>query len=224
MIEAPPVIQESTTPAAEFRSRGGSLGRMGWLEMLAWGGLIGAVNLPLLVGGDTGLFAFHPQLAKVQWWRWVTHPLAHVSTYHFLLDAGTFAMLFPLVNGSARSRFLLFLILTIGSLAGAAGSGVDLNLTGFGGLSGVGHGLAIYLALAMAGKNTGRRPIGMGLAAIVFAKCIWEVMTGGVFLSALHGGPVGEPLVGCHLGGALAGLGAWTWVNILTRKSPHLGK
>lgn len=175
-------------------------------EWMFWVVLLMVINAPLFFGGRTTDWMLFPALGTQEIWRWITHPLAHVSLYHLLLDASTFLALLHALPCSRGARWFILMLSGGGSTLGAVFSPIDINLIGFGGLSGIAHGLAVALGgLRWRSPTDQARPLGLALAAIVLAKSVWEVCTGGVFLAGLHPASIGTPIVACHLGGALAG-------------------
>jgi len=172
--------------------------------------LIIALNIPLLFGGPSADLLFQPEaFAQDEWWRLITHPFIHVSAYHFLLDAGAFLFLWWSRPSPHRLQndIALFGCCVGGSLLGALWSGIPSG--GFGGLSGVAHGLMAYqgmLWLLQPNESQSNRIMGAILVVIVVGKACLETLAGTVFLSTLHFGSIGTPITACHLGGALGGL------------------
>jgi rhomboid family GlyGly-CTERM serine protease len=167
------------------------------------------LNVPLMFGGPSADFLFQPMAVRQgDWWRLITHPFVHVSLYHFILDAGAFFILWQ----SRPSPRLMHHDLAVlgwcagGSLLGALWSGIPPG--GFGGLSGIAHGLMAYQGMRWMTQRdepvTNRRLGGL-LVLVVIGKAVLETITGQVFFGALHAGSVGTPITACHLGGALAG-------------------
>ena len=172
-----------------------------WLLILVW------INGPLLFGSTTNQWNLVPHLCLTEPWRWLTHPFAHVSVYHLLIDASAFLSLLHAVQGKPVFRLGLVIICAIGGAFGALLDPVNINLSGFGGLSGAAHGLAIYAGWIYTKNDLPRdRLFGWCMIALVMGKSIWEATSGTVFLHQLHFGSIGKPITWCHLGGALAGL------------------
>jgi rhomboid family GlyGly-CTERM serine protease len=172
-----------------------------------------ALNLPLAWGQTPLAWTFDPaRLAAGEWWRLFTHPFAHVSLYHLLLDAGAFALLWCMRPGphTIGRDTLLLIACAAGSLAGALlFDPAAVAARGLCGLSGIGHGLMAYQGLLwsrdrLADRTT--RRLGLLILLGVLGKSLFETFTGGVLFTPLHLGPVGTPVPACHLGGTLAGL------------------
>lgn len=192
-------------------------------EWLFWILPLAVINLPLLFGGRTATWVLAPETGIHEPWRWFTHPFAHVSLYHLLLDGGAFLALLQALPGGFSRRIGLVAACAAGSLAGAWFDPVDIRVIGFCGLSGIAHGLAAALGWWTWKTGPDRTAFaGLAVTGILVAKSIWEVATGGVFLAALHAGNVGTPVVGCHLGGCLAGLTlAWRTKQTAAPGSPE---
>jgi rhomboid family GlyGly-CTERM serine protease len=170
------------------------------------------VNLSLLTGqgAPVGRFAFLPGLVSAgEWWRVATHPLAHVSLYHLVLDAGAFLLLYQGFHGfSARRRLLLCAGAAAGSLV-LAGLAPTFTRAGLCGLSGTAHGLMAASALVSVRASTlSERRVGWLLLTLVAGKALFEAVTGHVLFVSWHLGDVGSPNPFCHLGGVLGGLAA----------------
>ena len=175
----------------------------GRIPVLVAAGLLAALHLLRRAGIDPAALAYNPaHVADGEWWRLVTHPFVHLNTYHLLIDGSVFLALLPLLE---RHHTRAIALLGIGSLLGATASAHDLSAIGFCGLSGIGHGMVALVAARwlLSGSH---RVGGAVFLALVLAKSSWEVATGGVVFSGLHLGPVGQPIVTCHLGGAVMGL------------------
>lgn len=174
-----------------------------------WLGAIAAVNLSLLTGTPATWAIFRPEaVAGGEWWRILSHPLAHASLYHLLLDAGAFFMLYAGLKHSTGWRTACTLACGAGSLLGAMASPAVVA-SGFCGLSGIGHGLMAVTGIELLATHaaSGReRIIGSVVLGLVVLKCIYEALSGHVFFAAGHVGDVGTPLVLCHAGGVIGGL------------------
>ena len=167
------------------------------------------LNVPLLFGGPSADFLFQPMAVRQgEWWRLITHPFVHISAYHFILDAGAFFILWtsrPHPHNWSRDLFL-FCTCAAGSVIAATWSGIPSG--GFGGLSGIAHGLMVYqgvTVLMMKHEPRSHRIAAAILVCIVMGKACIETITGTVFLNSLHAGNIGSPITACHLGGAVAG-------------------
>ena len=174
------------------------------------GAAILAVNLPLLLGWAPAPLIFLPGAFRAgEWWRLLTHPLAHVSVYHALLDAGAFLLLYTGLRGSAVRRLVVSAACAGGSLLLTLALCPAVAQRGLCGLSGAAHGLMAVAALDHAlDRSTPRalRRVAAGVFLVVAAKSAWEAVTGQVLCSALHLGAVGAPLPACHAGGVLGGV------------------
>ena len=180
------------------------------LSTLLWLAALACVNLPLLAGHVPERFILYPvAVAAGEWWRLVTHPLAHVSLYHLLLDAGAFLLLWHQLPAGRRIGW------TIAAAAGSAGLAALLPgalAHGLCGLSGVAHGLMAAQALEML-RDPAQRRAGAWCLLLVAGKSLIELATGNAFFADVHLGDVGAPVVGAHLGGVL---GAVIWGRALT--------
>lgn len=190
------------------------------VEVLIFAIILTAANLPLLWNGfSDGLIYFPEKALAGQWWRFLTHPFAHVSIYHLLLDGIAFLLLYAqLVERSIVKR--------LGSLLGihsaivlAVTFGPSAQATGYCGLSGLAHGLmAIWCLERIAGLNTrSAEKIEQRIAFVVFtglvAKCVYEVTAGHAFLASTHLGDVGVPVVISHLAGVIGAVITYGLLN-----------
>ncbi|MDE0837611.1 MAG: rhomboid family intramembrane serine protease [Kiritimatiellae bacterium] len=142
-------------------------------------------------------------------WRLFTHAWLHVSSYHALLDAGAFAILFAMMsNRGMHAR----LAITVGGILGGALTGMldpDFGAAGLCGLSAAAHGLmAVVITDRIRARyhkrlSTAPECIAMG---ILLAKCGLEAMTGGTILTPFHIGNIGRPNATCHIGGVIGAL------------------
>jgi rhomboid family GlyGly-CTERM serine protease len=192
-------------------------------DLLLLGAFLFFANLPLVAGNFFSELIFFPsEVMRGQWWRIVTHPFAHLTFYHFALDAGAFWLLY---TGLSEKRVAVKLLYTF--FCGAVSLGTvllfcpEIQIQGLCGLSGVAHGLMVVSALEMmtSGKNF---HWGLASFAVVFLKSLYEAMTGEVFFAALHLGLCGNPLAVCHLGGVIGGLGSYFGIKCLRKLSRHL--
>ncbi len=172
-------------------------------------------NLGLIKGVPATNLIFAPEaVASGEWWRLLTWPFVHVSPYHLLLDGIAFLLLYSGLN-DPRSVGRIFQL-----LASAAGSlllplwlAPEIYTLGLCGLSGVAHGLFAVTALELATdnkKDTFLKKAGILLLIGVLLKCTVEMAAGQVFLSSLHLGTIGTPIVATHAGGALGGIAAFS--------------
>ncbi len=183
------------------------------IELLLFAVILALVNAPLFHGAWSAQFAFFPKrVAQGQWWRVVTHPFVHVSWYHLLLDGAAFFMLYAeLRDWSSRRRLVAVAASALGSLLAALTSSVVYS-KGYGGLSGVAHGLMAISAVEMirSGAQWERRA-GWCALVVVVAKAAFEAATGDVALAFLHFGLMGVPVAACHAGGVIGGLAVSWW-------------
>jgi membrane associated rhomboid family serine protease len=140
----------------------------------------------------------------------LTHPFAHVSAYHLLLDGGAFFLLYHgLRDVRTGRRLLVFLGAATGSLILAV-LHPAIATSGLCGLSGAAHGLMAVTGLVMAAQeDPAVRHAGLWATGLVLAKSLFEACTGWVLFSDLHLGDIGRPNPLCHLGGTLGGMAAW---------------
>jgi rhomboid family GlyGly-CTERM serine protease len=176
-------------------------------DMLFLLGIIGLCNFHLITGGSCSALIFRSdKVAAGEWFRLATHPFAHVSWYHFLLDAGAFLLLYTGLNETRSSRRLLTVgICGAGGLLAPLVCAPEIYSRGLCGLSGVAHGLMAYSGLEMMREKTAAR-IGFVCLAIVVVKSIYEAVTGTMFFSFLLFGLCGIPIAVCHAGGVLGGM------------------
>ena len=198
-----------------------------WLpiEMGCFVILLALINLPLLTGGFSSSFAFHPDLVRQgEWWRLATHPFAHVTWYHLLLDSAAFLLAYAEL-GSRRGFGRLGLVIAAGagSLLVAWGISPLVATNGLCGLSGIAHGLTAVVGLEMLRKesDTGLRVAGLLCFLSVVAKCLIEAVTGNVLFASWHLASLGTPIAVSHAGGVLGALAAlWPMDAIQTRQTP----
>lgn len=181
-------------------------------ELLVLAVILALVNASMVTGGGSpaARYAYLPSLVEGgDWWRIVTHPFAHVSPYHLVLDASAFLLLYHgLREMSARRRIALFVGAVAGSLALAA-LFPSFAMAGLCGLSGAAHGLmAVSALVSVRASNRSERRMGWTLFALVAGKAVVEAATGQVLFAGWHVGNVGLPNPYCHLGGVLGGLAA----------------
>ena len=178
-------------------------------EFLAFAILLLFCNAPLLIGGSTSGLAFFPgAVATGEWWRLLTHPFAHVSWYHLLLDGSAFLFLYATLRSESCSRRLgAVAACALGSVLTAWLACPAVAQMGLCGLSGVAHGLMVIIALEMV--TTAHRTdrwLGWTMFAVVAGKALVEALTGHAILGALHFGLLGTPIAICHAGGVTAGI------------------
>ncbi len=185
------------------------MGRARWDVWTIAAALV-AVNLPLLGGGTTELFALIPgEVARGQWWRIFLHPFAHISWYHLILDAVPFFLLYPLLDEPVALRRLLYVVCA-GAGSAAAAWGLPLvQVDGVRGLSGITYGVMAVGALEMTcgpGRVAVQRVVGSAVLAFLVGMVALEQATGRFPFESLLFGMVGQPVLVCHAGGIIGAL------------------
>jgi rhomboid family GlyGly-CTERM serine protease len=188
-------------------------------ELLGFVLLLVSCNLPLFLGGDTSALAFRADaVAAGQWWRIFTHPFAHVSWYHLLLDGAAFLALYANLLAPTRGQRLAAVASSAaGSLLLAICLSPDISRVGLCGLSGAAHGLMALSALEMLELPYADRPTRLLASASllgVTGKALCKLLTGQALFTSLHFGLLGTPIVACHAGGVLGGLAAGVFLHI----------
>jgi rhomboid family GlyGly-CTERM serine protease len=185
------------------------------LEIGAFALLIALFNLPLLTGVFSTQFIYHPDAVNGgEWWRVLTHPFVHVSTYHLILDALAFFLAYTELQ---RRRFLERLAFVVaagaGSLLAALVASPFVAEHGMCGLSGVAHGLTTVVSLEMLcrSKDPVSRWSGLFCFVGVLGKSLLELVTGQVLFASWHLGWLGTPIAACHAGGVLGALLIWIY-------------
>ncbi|MEW6486912.1 MAG: rhombosortase [Thermodesulfobacteriota bacterium] len=219
----------AASPAAPARQLPRAPARPGGpaAELWAFGLLALAASLPVFWGAVAEALVFLPvRVAEGQWWRLLTHPFAHVSWYHLLLDGAGFLLLYAGLREPGRAGRLVYVLgAWAGSMLLPLALSPDLYAVGLCGLSGTAHGLlAVSGAEGLASRDTGDRRTGALCLGLVVAKSAWELAAGRAFLSALHFGLMGVPVVACHLGGVLGGLGAFGALRVVRRFRDRAGE
>jgi rhomboid family GlyGly-CTERM serine protease len=195
------------------------------LEMGCFVILLALINLPLLTGGSASSFAFHPDLVRQgEWWRLATHPFAHVTWYHLLLDAAAFLLAYAELGSRRGFERLGFVIAAgAGSLLVAWGFSPLVATNGLCGLSGIAHGLTAVAGFEMLRKegDTGLRIAGLLCFLSVVGKSLIEAVTGHVLFASWHLGSLGTPVAVSHAGGVLGVLAAVGILAVLqNRRQP----
>ena len=145
-------------------------------------------------------------LRSGEWWRLFSHPFVHLTWYHLFLDAGAFFILYTGLQEKRVSRKLVYMLICGSfSLAAAWIFSPALETIGLCGLSGIAHGLMAYSGLE---QMQTKKNIWIGLLSfvLVFAKSIYEFISGNVMFTFMHMGLCGTPLAACHLGGVVGGI------------------
>ena len=195
-------------------------------ELCFWLGLLIFCNHSLLQGRMAGQYVFLPSLVgNGEWYRAVLSPFVHVSWYHLALDALAFLFLWKSLDGENTGvRWIYLLFCWAGCLLVPLLVSEQIHALGLCGLSGISHGLFAVSALELAADKKYQEAgfIGRIMFAVLFAKIVWEMLSGKVFLAGFHLGYVGTPLVSSHLGGFLGGSLAYFLIRmacILNKKS-----
>jgi len=147
-------------------------------------------------------------LARGELWRLFTGHLSHFSLYHFVVDAGTFAILGSIVErrlGAGRWALLLSASALLISLAFL---GLEPSLESYRGLSGL--DCAAFAAALILEART-HRGMAILLAAGFAAKLAFEQTSGGFLFPSTNLGDMGLPVLSAHSIGAAAGV-AMTFV------------
>lgn len=180
--------------------------KMYW-DLLLLLALIGFCNVHLLTGGSCHHLIFRfDEVVSGDIYRLLTHPFAHVSWYHFLLDAGAFLLLYTGLNEKRPAKKLL----TVGicgccALLAPLVFAPGIYSRGLCGLSGIAHGLMAFSGLEMI-KDKSTATTGIMCLSVVVAKSVYEAVSGTVFFSFLLFEMCGIPIAVCHIGGVLGGI------------------
>lgn len=176
--------------------------------------LLALFNLHLVSSLGMAPLHFHPELVlQGEWWRVITHPFVHVSTYHLALDASAFLVLYATLQQRSTLRRLAYCAGSAGgSLALALLLSPNVNSIGLCGLSGIAHGLMAITGLEIISQTRGGNRIDSTMLRIgwitllaVTAKGLYEAMTGQFLFIGSHFGSIGTPIPACHLGGVIGG-------------------
>jgi rhomboid family GlyGly-CTERM serine protease len=200
--------------SSELRRLDASLRDTFWrCELAALAVWVVLANRPLLFGGMADGLAFHPQAVGAgEWWRVLTHPFAHVSWYHLLLDAAAFFLAYSeLRERRFVERAALVTAAGAGSLLAAVLASPAVALHGLCGLSGIAHGLSavVGVELFLRSREKLLRAGGLACLVIVVGKSVIEAATGNVLFADWHVGWLGTPIAVCHGGGVLGALVTW---------------
>jgi rhomboid family GlyGly-CTERM serine protease len=184
------------------------------LDFWVFAGVIAVLNLPLLAGLVPEHLVFWPRLvAAGEWWRVLTHPFAHVSWYHLLLDGTAFLLLYAGLEERCGWRRISFVVASgAGSLALSMLTVAAVGAVGLCGLSGIDHGLMAVSGLELARSETRERiarRLGLVSFLVVVVKASIEAATGQPMLPWLHFGLMGVPIAAAHLGGVLGGVAVY---------------
>jgi rhomboid family GlyGly-CTERM serine protease len=200
------------------------------LDTVAFGVLLACFNWPVFLGEVPWSWVFLPEsVAAGEWWRVLTHPLAHVTWYHLLLDASAFLLLYDgLRQGRMLGRLAYVVAAAAGGLLASWLASPAFQEVGFCGLSGVAHGLMAVAALELAdgtGKSRAQRKAGALAVGLVGLKAGWEAASGEALFQWLHFGLMGTPLAVSHAGGVVGGMLAFLLLSLRPAVDPgeHLG-
>ncbi len=176
-------------------------------------------NLHLFGIGSIGSVIFDKKkVAAGELYRLITFSFAHVTWYHFLLDASAFLFLYSALASPKKGIRLLHVIASGGmSLLVSVMFAPGIDITGLCGLSGVGHGLFMIVSLEMMRSSDHRLP-GILCGGALILKCCIEMTSGNPVFGFVHGDLIGKPVLICHLGGVLGGLLSYSLVSILKEK------
>ncbi|MDJ0622458.1 MAG: rhombosortase, partial [Desulfocapsaceae bacterium] len=177
----------------------------GWLFLL----ILLACNLHLFAGTSPADLIFQKRdVLEGQIYRIVTHPFVHVSWYHLILDAAAVFILWLGMAVSLRWRHLACFFAAAASLGGAVMFSPVIDYYGLCGLSGMAHGLVVFVGMLWFLDNTGdpyQKTLGFIFMISVSLKAIVEVWAGSGVFDYFHLGRLGVPIVHSHLGGVVGG-------------------
>ena len=186
------------------------------LEITFFSLIIILVNIPLFLGISIEPMTYSlDAVMNGQIWRIFTHPFAHISIYHMLIDASAFLMLYhQLKQNSPVKRLSYIIICGIFSLIAINIQLAQLNINTYCGLSGIAHGLMAIIGLEMIYGEKETRKAGVIMTAVIISKCLLETLTGTLLLQSYHLGNVGVPITMSHTGGLAGGISAFYMLNI----------
>ncbi len=195
-----------------------SIKKFGWWDIVIMTTFIICTNGHLLNLNSPYTFLLTIEgLEASQFYRFITHPFLHISWYHLALDGVAFFFLYTMISKVAKERLLIFFIALAGSVIGALWGTEGTLPQGLCGLSGVAHGIIIWISLSMMKKEkqSWERWLGAGSLLFTLVKSLYEIYTGEVFFASLHTGNVGTPVVSCHFGSVVMVLlfGGFGWLQ-----------
>lgn len=165
--------------------------------------------------GDGGLQAlrYHRQaIAEGEIWRLVTGHLVHLNTAHLAGNLAGLAIIWLLV-APALSANVALLMLFGAAIACDLGLWIfNPELLWYVGLSGALHGLLLAGALVLARQQ---RWTGLGIAALVIAKLLWEQVNGP--LPSSEAMIQNSVVVDAHLYGAIGGVATIYVIELIQR-------
>ncbi len=148
-----------------------------------------------------------------EFFRLLTFPFAHVSWYHFLLDASAFLFLYSALRADGKGVQMFYVVMCIGmSLIFSIIFAPQIKELGLCGLSGAAHGLFFILSLEMM-HDKNDRIAGIICAVCIITKCVVEVGSGGSVFHFVHGDMIGVPVLESHVGGVVGGFISFIIVN-----------
>ncbi len=168
-------------------------------------------------------FIYRHDLFWNQPWRWWTAHWVHVGWIHYFLNILTLAclpFLFPQINKKAVLALLVFLP----PLLSLSFYYFYPEIYGYAGLSGILHGVFIFLAI-ISFKNASERYFALVVLMLILMKIVWEHCFGALETQQLIGHPV---LTQAHLLGVIYGTIAaficlFFQINVMkyVESSPH---
>jgi rhomboid family GlyGly-CTERM serine protease len=192
-------------------------------ELIGFVALLVICNTPILLGPSFHSLAFQPEAVRHgEWWRIFTHPFAHLTWYHLLLDGSAFLSLYQSLQEPKFSARLAYVgAAAAGSLALSIAAAPAFAASGLCGLSGMAHGLMAITTLEMVARfprGSAEHRIGWIGFTLVVAKAAFEAVTGRMFFAFLDFGLLGHPVAVSHAGGIIGGLAAYFLLTAMHRR------
>ena len=181
--------------------------------------IITVINMPLFFSSCNIVIMTYSSDAvrSGEIWRLFTHPFAHNSIYHMLIDASAFIMLYyQLQTSSAIKRLLYVLVCGLFSFTAINIQLIQLGINSYCGLSGIAHGLMTILTLEILYHDEKSQKTGIIILAILFSKCLYESISGQILFEQFHFGYVGIPVTSSHTGGMIGGIIGFYLMNLKT--------
>ena len=179
-----------------------------WASLAVALGVLVIAALPAL---RDALLYRRPELAGGQLWRLWTGHLVHFGWRHLVADLAVFAAVGLWLESFAPQTARLFLVLAppaISALLFVA----DPQLAFYGGLSGLGVGLLVLLALVQLRRDhAAARWTWYAVLALVAGKVAFEAFTNTPLVSDF--GPDIKVSTLAHLGGIVCALAAWPFAR-----------
>ncbi len=178
--------------------------------------LILAINLPMLLGGSSAVMAYSPAAVNAgHYWCLLTHPFAHVSIYHLVIDVSAFFLLLGQLKEPSTARRIAYLFCCgLLSLVAIRYQLLRDGIEAYCGLSGIDHGLMAICALESIHGDRQLRKSSIVMLTILAIKCVIEICSGSLLLAALHPGNVGIPVAMSHAGGLAGGITGFYLLNL----------